>query len=119
VGARQPRAGRTFEYTCRDHLRDAGYWVMRSPASKSVVDMVAIKPGQVLFVQCKVNGRLDPAEFNALWTAARAAGALPVLASRPARGRIEYLRLTARKWEDRRNSFMPAVPFRLDVLEED
>jgi Holliday junction resolvase len=90
AGASEPRKGRAFEYKVRDYLRANGYWVMRSPASRSVVDMVAIKTGQVLFVQCKVNGRLDPAEWNALYEAAKLAGALPVMAERPGRGTIAW-----------------------------
>jgi Holliday junction resolvase len=97
VSASEPRAGRAFEYKVRDRLRGDGYWVMRSPGSRTVVDLLAIKPGQVLFVQCKVNGRLDPGEWNALWRAAQAAGAVPVLASRPSRGHIGLYELTAGK----------------------
>jgi Holliday junction resolvase len=79
-GAANPAAGRRFEYKVRDDLKANGYWVMKSPASKSPVDMVAIKPGQVLFVQCKLNGRIDPAEREALYTLAWLAGGMPILA---------------------------------------
>jgi Holliday junction resolvase len=90
-GKAQPEAGRRFEYKVRDDLQANGYWVMRSPASKSPVDMVAIKPRQVLFVQAKRDGRLDPDEWNTLFKLALSAGALPVLACRGAERRVVIL----------------------------
>lgn len=88
-GAAQPRAGRLFEYMVRDDLIACGWWVMRSPASKSPVDMVAIRSVRhdlavcrVLFVQAKRDGRLDPAEWNVLYELARRHGAIPVMAKR-------------------------------------
>jgi Holliday junction resolvase len=117
-GKSSPGVGRAFEYKTRDMLASAGYWVMRSPASRSPVDMVAIKPGQVLFVQCKVNGELGPAEWNALWEAAYRAGGKAVLVSRPGRGHLCLSELTgpklaARSWPQ------PMRPFIVDELDEE
>jgi Holliday junction resolvase len=114
MSAAEPAAGRRFEYRVRDHLRADGYWVMRSPASKSPVDLVAIKPGQVLFVQCKVNGRIGPAEWNTLMDAAETAGAIPVMAERPALRRLCFWRLIARK--DGSGRRQPMEPFTIDEL---
>ena len=74
------RNGRDFEYRTRDHFRDDGYDVIRSAGSKTKVDLVAIKPGQLLFVQCKRDGRCSPAERHTLIRLAWSVGAIPVLA---------------------------------------
>lgn len=89
--------GRDLEHRVRTHLRGQGYEVLRTAGSKSKVDLVAIKTGQILFVQCKRSGALPPAEWNALWDLAVMVGAVPVLAEQlKPRGR-KYWRLTGRK----------------------
>lgn len=89
--------GRALEHRVRTHLRAQGYEVLRTAGSKSKIDLVAIKQGQILFVQCKRSGALPPAEWNALWDLALMAGAVPVLAEQlKPRGR-KYWRLTGRK----------------------
>lgn len=104
--------GKQFEYRTRDDLQVNGYWVMLSPGSRSPVDVVAIKPGQVLFVQCKIAGTLLPGAWNELFDAAQAAGAVPVMAERPGRGRIAYWELTARK--DVPRARQPMAAFTID-----
>jgi Holliday junction resolvase len=47
------RAGKRFEWSVRDDLTGNGYKVIVSAGSLTPCDMVAVKPGQVLFVQCK------------------------------------------------------------------
>ncbi|MEV6180145.1 restriction endonuclease [Streptomyces sp. NPDC052015] len=106
--------GRDLEHRVRAHLRGQGYEVLRTAGSKSKVDLVAIKPGQVLFVQCKRTGALPPAEWNALWDLAQRAGAIPVLAEQlKPRGR-KYWRLTGRK--DQPGRRQPYVELLLDEL---
>ncbi len=105
--------GRDLEHRVRTHLRDEGYEVLRTAGSKSKVDLVAIKTGQILFVQCKRSGSLPPAEWNALWDLAAMAGAVPVLAEQLTRGR-KYWRLTARK--DQPGRRQPMVELALDEL---
>lgn len=77
------RHGRQFEYRCRDDLRKKGYFVMRSPASKSPVDLVAIKKGRILFVQCKRGGALPVKEWNELLELSRSVDAVSVFAMIP------------------------------------
>ncbi|GAA1431702.1 hypothetical protein GCM10009601_51210 [Streptomyces thermospinosisporus] len=105
--------GRDLEHRVRAHLRDEGYEVLRTAGSKSKVDLVAIKAGQILFVQCKRSGALPPAEWNALWDLAVMAGAVPVLAEQLPRGR-RYWRLTGRK--DRPGARQPYEEIVLDEL---
>lgn len=113
-GSAQPKAGYRFEHRCQKYLRDNGYFVMRSPASKSPIDLVAIKPGQVLFVQCKTNGRLDPDGWNALMDAAEPAGAQPVMVERTAGLKLAWWLLTARKAPGRTGIRQPREPFVID-----
>lgn len=105
--------GRDLEHRVRTHLREEGYEVLRTAGSKSKVDLVALKPGQILFVQCKRSGALPPAEWNALWDLAAMVGAVPVLAEQLPRGR-RYWRLTARK--DQPGRRQPMAELHLDEL---
>jgi len=89
--------GARFERKVAGLLRDDGYLVVRSAGSHGEPDLVALKPGQVVLVQCKTSGRLDPGEWNAFHEAAEAVGALPLLAHRPAPGKVVYWRLTGPK----------------------
>lgn len=92
------RFGRQFEYRVRDALREFGYFVLRSPQSKSPTDLVAIRRGSVLLVQCKRGGALGVSEWNDLFDLAASVGAVPLLAEAGAlRGRINYWRLLDRK----------------------
>jgi predicted transcriptional regulator len=45
--------GRRFEQRCRDALRKAGFFVIRSAGSKTPIDLVAIAAGETYLVQCK------------------------------------------------------------------
>lgn len=90
--------GTDFERQCRAALEVAGFTVIRSAASKTGVDLVALgKPdcprargvpvwnrncGEVWLVQCKRDGRLDPGEWNTLVDLAWDCNSEPVLACR-------------------------------------
>lgn len=75
-------AGKRFEYRARDVLRKRGYWVLRSPGSRGPVDLVAIKKGEVLLVQCKLNGQISNRDKDILSELAESIGAKAVLALR-------------------------------------
>jgi Holliday junction resolvase len=76
------RDGTRFENVVRKRLEEDRYWCTRSAGSKTKVDLVAIKPGQVLLVQCKRDGRCSPAERAAIVLLAECLPmvAVPVLA---------------------------------------
>lgn len=74
------RAGADFERAVRLDLIDNGYDVIRSAGSKTKVDLVAFKPGQALFVQCKRDGRIGPAERTELLRVAGHVDGLAVVA---------------------------------------
>lgn len=92
------RYGRQFEYRVRDDLKKRGYFCMRSPASRSPVDVMAIKAGTPpLLVQCKRSAALGVGEWNELFDLAVSSGAIPILASCPTGRGTHYQRLDGRK----------------------
>lgn len=105
------RFGRAFEYRTRDDLRARGYFVLRSPQSRSPIDLVAIKRGAVLFVQCKRGAQLGVPEWNSLLALAESCGALALCASMPGPRGVEYRRLLQAKDGSRRDqpwgSYLP------------
>lgn len=110
-------AGTRFEHRVRDHLTANGYQVVRSAGSKTKIDLIALKPGQILLIQCKRNGQLPAAEWNALVTlAASLPGLVPVLAYAGPLGRGLHLsELTGPKVPRARTQ--PCRPFTVDTLE--
>jgi Holliday junction resolvase len=82
--------GAAFERAVAARLADDGYLVMRAAGSHGVADLVAIKPGQVVLIQCKISGIISIADWNLFYETASRAGALPVLAYKPRRGVYAY-----------------------------
>lgn len=115
IEAKQPRQtpyrlGRSFEYRVRDHLREkGGYFVLRSPASRTPIDLAAIRPGVVLFVQCKRGGAIGVIEWNKLLELSLSCGAIPVLAAMDHATRYTYTRITGPK--DGSKGRQPHEPF--------
>ncbi len=110
-------AGRRFEWAVRDDLYDNGYEVIRAAGSKggSKVDLIALKPGQLVFVQCKQTGTLPPAEWDRLVEVSAWVGAVPVLAAKGGRGQgFVYTRLLGVKRPRARTQ--PCEPFLLDEV---
>lgn len=90
--------GAEFERKVARDLEGHGYVWVRSAGSHSPADILALRVGETLAVQCKRNGRLDPEEWNEFYCWAALAGATPILASKGPRGSgIIYSRLTSRK----------------------
>lgn len=111
--------GRNFEWKIRDDLTANGFEVLRAAGSKgsSKVDLIAMKPGQLLFIQAKRSGTLPPAEWDRLVEVAAWVGALPILAANGPRGRgVTYTRLLGPKRFRCRTQ--PCEPFLLDELAE-
>lgn len=78
----QYQLGRSFEYRTRDLLKESGYYVVRSAQSKGLIDLVAMKMGRVLIVQCKRGGLLDKGEWDALFSLGSEIGATPIFTER-------------------------------------
>ena len=75
------RNGGDLERAAKKHLEAEGYFVMKSGGSKGPVDLLAMKPGETLFIQCKTRGAMPPAERMALRMLAIRLGAVPLLCS--------------------------------------
>ena len=75
------RRGADFERAVRAHLQDNGYECIRSAGSKTKVDLIAIKTGELLLIQCKLpKSDLPTSEWNRLRELSRMCGARPILA---------------------------------------
>lgn len=72
--------GRDFEYRVKRDMESRGYMVLRSPASKSKVDLYCIKLGELVFIQCKLHGQIGVSEWNEFLELCTSVGALPILA---------------------------------------
>lgn len=107
--------GRRREYKVRDLLAEAGYDIVRSAGSKGAIDLVAIKTGQILFVQVKTTTPPGPTSWNKLYDLAVCVGAVPVLATCGLRQPIKLEVLTARKEKAGRS---PLAPFVIDTVGE-
>jgi len=76
------RRGRRFEYRTRDYLRKLGWFVIRQSKS-SFPDLIALRYGSILLIECKVNGYMPPAERRRIVSLARRqVGGTPILAFR-------------------------------------
>lgn len=107
--------GRRIEHLVRHDLEANGYTVMRSAGSKGAVDLLAMKPNQMLFVQVKRSGTLPPVQWNRLFDLAWMFPglAIPVLAEKMPGRPIRYYRLLGRKDAPGRQ---PYTLFEIDYL---
>jgi len=71
--------GRRIEYKVKNILSKAGWYVWRLAASKPF-DLIAIKNGEILIVECKKGSSLTKMEKIKLLKIARNGGATPILA---------------------------------------
>lgn len=94
--SRRYEQGVRDERDVRRDLAENGYWVVRSAGSKTPVDLIAWKSGELIFAQAKRDGRMSPAEREALLDLANLVAAVPLLAAKtgPRGARLEYFRLT-------------------------
>lgn len=74
------RQGQELEQEVKRHLQDNGYHVVRSAGSKGAVDLVALKRGEVLVVQCKLDGDVPGAERITFFSLACSVGAVCLVA---------------------------------------
>lgn len=81
------RNGAELERAAKHLLEDDGYHVIKSGGSKGITDLVALKPGEILLIQCKTDGYLTPAERVALRRIALRLGAVPLVGMWVKKGR--------------------------------
>lgn len=88
-------AGRRVEYATIRHLQDNGYDTVRAASSKGLADVVAVKPGEALFVSCKRTRPPGPAErAELIRVAACIREGVPLVALKPIGQRLQFRRLT-------------------------
>lgn len=75
------RKGRGFEYEVRDLMSKNGWLVVRAARSKPV-DLVCIKSGKVVLIECKYGNYISKKERDNLRRMAKRYGAIAVLAYR-------------------------------------
>lgn len=111
-GNKNRRAGDNFEYRTRDTFRSRGWWIIRAAGSLGPVDLVALKAGQpAVLISCKINGRIDPLEREALLAVANMTGGTPVIAHREQPGWLGVSRLAPSGAREPVGSWhMPALP---------
>lgn len=71
--------GRRFEWQVRSMLESRRWIVIRAARSKPV-DLIAVKNGSILMIECKYDSWISEAEKSRLCILAEEAGAKPVLA---------------------------------------
>jgi Holliday junction resolvase len=92
------RKGRRLEYVVRDMFRRSGWFVVRAAASKPV-DLVCLKGGDIVLVECKYGVKdIRWDELAPLLEAAERANAKPVLAIAEKRGRVKIIDVES--WAD-------------------
>jgi Holliday junction resolvase len=97
-GNHNKRNGTVRENKVRALLEDDGYFVVRSAGSGGIADLVALKPGQVLLVQCKSEAYLAPGPWNDLFFTAENVRAVPIHAAKlPGSRQVIWHRLTGPK----------------------
>jgi Holliday junction resolvase len=75
------RDGADLERAVKRHLEDNGYLlVIKSGGSKGRVDVIGLKRGETVLVQCKRSGTISPADRVELRRLALDLGAVPLLA---------------------------------------
>lgn len=104
----QYQRGRRFENRVKADLEKRGYYVVLSPGSHSVTDIIGIQytdlqSHRLLFVQCKFSGTLGPQDWNELMDVADKHGGIPIMSDTIGpRKPLRYWRLTERKLDRKR-----------------
>ena len=80
------RRGADFENAVKKDFESNGWVAVRAAGSHTPADVYCIKPGRVVFVQCKRDGVLRPQEWNEFLDYSRGAGAVPLVAFKATRG---------------------------------
>lgn len=78
---RAVRIGKAFEATVKIHFQTLGFFVLVSAGSRTLADLVAVKKGQILFIQCKLNEIMKLHERQALYRLADNYGAMAIFAT--------------------------------------
>lgn len=103
----QYKLGRAFEYSVRDKFKSKGYLVIRSAQSKGIADLVALRDGNAILIQCKRGGAISGEEWDTFYNEAMRVGAVPIIAERPTGRGVRLYCLESNKSENKRRPFDP------------
>lgn len=73
--------GRAFEHYVKRKLEAKEWIVIRSRGSRGAFDLLAVKHGEIMLIQCKWNSFIEDEERRQLTSIAWKAGGIPVLAT--------------------------------------
>jgi Holliday junction resolvase len=76
--------GRRFEWIVKGLFESRGWVTVRAARSKPI-DLVALKDGRILLIECKYNVGMSQRRRELLMDLARRAGARPILATKKRR----------------------------------
>ncbi len=76
------RRGYHFELRVRKHFESLGWSVWRSAGSRSPADLLALRTGEVLLIQCKLSGTISKEAKRRLAIVARELNCRAMLAHR-------------------------------------
>ena len=82
------KKGRDFEYLITRKLRDKGYYVCRAAGSRGEFDLLAVKNGIPLGIQCKVGKSVSGTTMERLYRTGKKYGITACIARRT--GRAKY-----------------------------
>ena len=77
--------GANFERRCKAYLVQQGWMVFRSAGSHSPADLIAMRGGEFILIQAKINGKLSFKERAYLWLVAEENNCQAMLAYRQGR----------------------------------
>lgn len=109
------RLGRSVEYAVRDDFIKNGYYALRSPRSGGPADIIAIKKGLVVFIQCKRSMNCRVGEWNKIYDLAVSVDGIALIGGRPTGRGLIYWLIIGRKDGSRRAQ--PKQNINLDELE--
>jgi Holliday junction resolvase len=102
------KLGRSLEYAVASAFRKVGYWTIRAAQSRGEADIVAIRKGEVMLIQCKRGGSISSDEWNCLYLLALNLGANAIVADRRTGRGINYVLVTGLSGEH--DSFVEYIP---------
>lgn len=69
-----------LERRVAEDLATRGWFTIRAAGSHGVADVVAIRPGETVFIQCKTDGQIRGTEWNRLYEICHGLGTVPLVA---------------------------------------
>jgi Holliday junction resolvase len=82
--------GRAFEHYVKRKLEAKEWIVIRSRGSRGVFDLIAVRNGEIMLIQCKWRKPIKEGEKEDLLVKALKAGGIPVLATH-INGRVKFI----------------------------